>query len=550
MIGQTAIKNNKKYNYGGDVTALYARLSKDDDLVGDSNSIVHQKEILAKYAKEHGFTNIEFYVDDGFSGTNFNRPDFQRMMADAEEGKISTVIVKDMSRFGRDYIMVGYYTEIYFSNLDIRFIAINDNVDSNIQTENDLTPFKNVFNEWYARDTSKKIRAVFKAKGNSGKHLTNNPPFGYKKDPNDKEKWIIDEEAAQTVRRIFEMFAKGVRMPEIARKLTQEKVETPTLYNLKHGIKIRRTSEFPEIWSNATIKGILDQIAYAGHTVNFQTTKKSYKNKKQVRLPEENWVIYRNTQEAIIDEKTFETVQQMRNVKRAYTKFNEPNMFSGLLYCSDCGNRLTIQRVAKNRNMDNFTCATYRKKKKGLCSSHRILVSELTEVVKSDLQKVCEYVFLHEKEFTDEYLSGSKKETEKFQTKTKAEIKRLSDRQEEIGKIIRKLYEDNVSGRITDERFDFLAKSYEDEGNDLKQKTIELQNALTASVQDEEKLSKFLKIVKAYTEIQELTPEILNSFIEKIYIGETERYDGRKMQDVEIIYKFVGAINLPQYGSD
>ncbi len=550
MIGQTAIKNNKKYNYGGDVTALYARLSKDDDLVGDSNSIVHQKEILAKYAKEHGFTNIEFYVDDGFSGTNFNRPDFQRLMADAEEGKLSTVIVKDMSRFGRDYIMVGYYTEIYFSNLNIRFIAINDNVDSSIQTENDLTPFKNVFNEWYARDTSKKIRAVFKAKGNSGKHLSTNPPFGYKKDPNDKEKWIVDEEAAVTVKRIFEMFSNGVRMPEIARKLTQEKVETPTLYNLKHGIKIRRTSEFPEIWSNATIKGILDQIAYAGHTVNFQTTKKSYKNKKQVRLPKEGWVIYRNTQEAIIDEKTFETVQQMRNVRRAYTKFNEPNMFSGLLFCADCGNRLTIQRVAKNRNMDNFTCATYRKKKKGLCSSHRILVSELTEVVKSDLQKVCEYVFLHEKEFTDEYLSGSKKETEKFQSKTKTEIKRLSERQEEIGRIIRKLYEDNVSGRITDERFDFLAKSYEDEGNELKTKIQELKSALASSVQDEEKLSKFLKVVKSYTEIEELTPEILNSFIEKIYIGETEQYDGRKMQDVEIIYKFVGAINLPQYGSD
>ncbi len=550
MIGQIAIKNNKKYYYGGDVTALYARLSKDDDLVGDSNSIVHQKEILAKYAKEHGFANCEFYVDDGFSGTNFNRPDFQRLMADAEEGKISTVIVKDMSRFGRDYIMVGYYTEIYFPNADIRFIAINDNVDSNIQTENDLTPFKNVFNEWYAKDTSKKIRAVFKAKGNSGKHLTNNPPFGYKKDPNDKEKWIIDEEAAQTVKRIFEMFANGVRMPEIARKLTAEKVETPTLYNMKHGIKIRRTSEFPEIWSVATVKGILDQIAYAGHTVNFQTTKKSYKNKKQVRLPEENWVIYRNTQEAIIDEKTFETVHQMRKVRRAYTKFNEPNMFSGLLFCADCGNRLTIQRVAKNRNMDNFTCATYRKKKKGLCSSHRILVSELEEVVKSDLKKVCEYVFLHEKEFADEYLSGSKKETEKFQTKTKAEIKRLSERQEEIGRIIRKLYEDNVSGRITDERFDFLAKSYEDEGNDLKQKIVELQNALAASVQDEEKLSKFLKVVKSYTEIRELTPEILNSFIEKIYIGETEKYDGRKMQEVEIIYKFVGAINLPQYGAD
>ena len=549
MIGQTAIKNNKKYNYGGDVTALYARLSKDDDLVGDSNSIVHQKEILAKYAKEHGFTNIEFYVDDGFSGTNFNRPDFQRMMADAEEGKISTVIVKDMSRFGRDYIMVGYYTEIYFSNLDIRFIAINDNVDSNIQTENDLTPFKNVFNEWYARDTSKKIRAVFKAKGNSGKHLTTNPPFGYKKDPNDKEKWIIDEEAAATVRRIFQMYVDGYRISEIGHKLTEEKVETPILYYMNRGIKTNARSEYPEIWDLMSIKYILSQTAYAGHTVNFQTAVKSYKTKKQVNLPRNQWVIFRNTQEAIIDEKTFETVQQMRKVKRARTKYNEPNMFSGLLYCADCGNHLTIQRVARNRKMDNFSCATYRKKKKGLCSCHRILVSDLETIVKEDLQKVCEYVFLHEKEFTDEYLSGSKRETVKFQAKTKAELKRLSERQEEIGKIIRKLYEDNVCGRITNERFDFLAKSYEDEGNDLKTKIQELKNALASSVQEEEKLSKFLKVVKSYTKIEELTPEILNSFIEKIYIGETEKYDGRKMQEVEIIYKFVGAINLPQYNS-
>ena len=549
MIGQTAIKNNKKYNYGGDVTALYARLSKDDDLVGDSNSIVHQKEILSKYAKEHGFTNIEFYVDDGFSGTNFNRPDFQRMMADAEEGKISTVIVKDMSRFGRDYIMVGYYTEIYFSNLDIRFIAINDNVDSNIQTENDLTPFKNVFNEWYARDTSKKIRAVFKAKGNSGKHLTTNPPFGYKKDPNDKDKWIIDDEAAATVRRIFQMYVDGYRISEIGHKLTEEKVETPILYYMNRGIKTNARSEYPEIWDLMSIKYILSQMAYAGHTVNFQTAVKSYKTKKQVNLPRNQWVIFRNTQEAIIDEKTFETVQQMRKVKRARTKYNEPNMFSGLLYCADCGNHLTIQRVARNRKMDNFSCATYRKKKKGLCSCHRILVSDLETIVKEDLQKVCEYVFLHEKEFTDEYLSGSKRETVKFQAKTKAELKRLSERQEEIGKIIRKLYEDNVCGRITDERFDFLAKSYEDEGNDLKTKSQELKNALASSVQDEEKLSKFLKVVKSYTEIEELTPEILNSFIEKIYIGETEKYNGRKMQEVEIIYKFIGAINLPQYNS-
>lgn len=547
MLGQIAIKNNKKYNYGGDITALYCRLSKDDELVGDSNSIVHQKEMLAKYAKEHGFTNTEFYVDDGYSGTNFNRPDFQRMMSDVEEGKIRTVIVKDMSRFGRDYIMVGYYTEIYFGNCNVRFIAVNDGVDSNVQTENDLTPFKNVFNEWYAKDTSKKIRAVFKAKGNSGKHLSTNPPFGYIKDPNDKEKWIIDEEAAETVKRIFQMFVDGMRMPEIARKLTEEKVETPQLYNLHRGRKIHRLSEYPEIWSVASVKGILDQIAYAGHTVNFQTTKKSFKNKKQVRLPKDQWVIYENTQEPIIDERTFEMVQQMRKTKRAYTKFNEPNMFSGLLYCADCGNRLTVQRVAKNRNMDNFTCATYRKKKKGLCSSHRILVSDLERVVQCDLHKVCEYVILHEKEFVDEYLSGSKKETEKFQTRAKTELKRLSDRQNEIGRIIRKLYEDNLNGRITDERFDYLVKSYEDEGQEIKRQMRDLKRSLTDSEQDEERLSKFIRMVKAYSEMRELTPEILNSFVEKIIISETEWYAGRKMQEVKIIYKFVGAIRLPQY---
>ena len=374
--------------------------------------------------------------------------------------------------------------------------------------------------------------------------------FGYKKDPDDKDKWIIDEEAATTVRRIFQMYVEGYRISEIGHKLTEEKVETPILYYMNRGIKTNARSEYPEIWDLMSIKYILSQTAYAGHTVKFQTSVKSYKTKKQIRLPKEDWIIYRNTQEPIIDEKTFETVQQMRKVKRARTKYNEPNMFSGLLYCADCGNHLTIQRVARNRKMDNFSCATYRKKKKGLCSCHRILVSDLETIVKEDLQKVCEYVFLHEKEFADEYLSGSKKETVKFQSKTKAELKRLSERQEEIGKIIRKLYEDNVNGRITDERFDFLAKSYEDEGNELKTKIQEFKNALASSVQDEEKLSKFLKVVKSYTKIEELTPEILNSFIEKIYIGETEKYDGRKMQDVEIIYKFVGAINLPQYGSD
>ena len=547
MIGQTAIKNNKKYNYGGDVTALYARLSKDDDLVGDSNSIVHQKEILAKYAKEHGFTNIEFYVDDGFSGTNFNRPDFQRMMADAEEGKISTVIVKDMSRFGRDYIMVGYYTEIYFPNSDIRFIAINDQVDTVSATDNDFTPFKNIMNEWYAKDTSKKIKAVLRTKGNSGKHLSTLPPFGYKKDPNDKEKWIVDEEAAATVKEIFDLYIGGLKINDIAKQLTDEGKETPQLYAMKRGLKYRGRSPYPEIWNNSTIRYILVQMAYTGCTVNFQTYRKSFKSKKMAFHPKDEWKIFEDTQPAIIDRQTFDTVQKMREHKRVYIKSNETNMFSGLLYCADCGGMLTIQRYKKNHDYDHFYCSTYRKKKKGLCTPHRIRVKDLKEVILQDLRKICEYVVFHEKEFIENYLKSTTAEQQKAQAKAQSELSKTTARIEEINGIIRKLYEDNVKGKMTDERFDFLAKSYETEQTELRAKTEELKKIIAATEQDNDNLKKFLKIVEHYLCIEELTPEILHSFIDKIYIDEAEIFGGKKMQGVRIVYNFVGAIVLPQY---
>ena len=547
MIGQTAIKNNKKYNYGGDVTALYARLSKDDDLVGDSNSIVHQKEILAKYAKEHGFTNIEFYVDDGFSGTNFNRPDFQRMMADAEEGKISTVIVKDMSRFGRDYIMVGYYTEIYFPNSDIRFIAINDQVDTVSATDNDFTPFKNIMNEWYAKDTSKKIKAVLRTKGNSGKHLSTLPPFGYKKDPNDKEKWIVDEEAAATVKEIFDLYIGGLKINDIAKQLTDEGKETPQLYAMKRGLKYRGRSPYPEIWNNSTIRYILVQMAYTGCTVNFQTYRKSFKSKKMAFHPKDEWKIFEDTQPAIIDRQTFDTVQKMREHKRVYIKSNETNMFSGLLYCADCGGLLTIQRYKKNHDYDHFYCSTYRKKKKGLCTSHRIRVKDLKEVILQDLRKTCEYVVFHEKEFIENYLKSTTAEQQKAQAKAQSELSKTTARIEEINGIIRKLYEDNVKGKMTDERFDFLAKSYETEQTELRAKMEELKKIIAATEQDNDNLKKFLKIVEHYLCIEELTPEILHSFIDKIYIDEAEIFGGKKMQGVRIVYNFVGAIVLPQY---
>lgn len=545
---QIAKANNNKTYYGGEkITALYGRLSRDDELVGDSNSIVHQKEMLAKYAKEHGFTNTAFYIDDGFSGTNFNRPDFQRMMSDAEEGKIATIIVKDMSRFGRDYIMVGYYTEIYFPNSDIRFIAINDQVDTVSATDNDFTPFKNIMNEWYAKDTSKKIKAVLKTKGNSGKHLSTLPPFGYKKDPNDKEKWIVDEEAAATVKEIFDLYIGGLKINDIAKRLTEEGKETPQLYAMKRGLKYRGRSPYPEIWNNSTIRYILVQMAYTGCTVNFQTYRKSFKSKKMAFYPKDEWKIFEGTQPAIIDRQTFDTVQKMREHKRVYIKSNETNMFSGLLYCADCGGLLTIQRYKKNHDYDHFYCSTYRKKKKGLCTPHRIRVNDLKEVILQDLRKTCEYVAFHEKEFIENYLKSTTAEQQKAQAKAKSELSKTTARIEEINGIIRKLYEDNVKGKMTDERFDFLAKSYETEQAELRKKTEELKKIIAATEQDNDNLKKFLKIVEHYLCIEELTPEILHSFIDKIYIDEAEFFDGKKMQGVRIVYNFVGAIVLPQY---
>ena len=545
---QIAKTNNNKTYYGGEkITALYGRLSRDDELVGDSNSIVHQKEMLAKYAKEHGFTNTAFYIDDGFSGTNFNRPDFQRMMSDAEEGKIATIIVKDMSRFGRDYIMVGYYTEIYFPNSDIRFIAINDQVDTVSATDNDFTPFKNIMNEWYAKDTSKKIKAVLKTKGNSGKHLSTLPPFGYKKDPNDKEKWIVDEEAASTVKEIFDLYIGGLKINDIAKQLTEKGKETPQLYAMKRGLKYRGRSPYPEIWNNSTIRYILVQMAYTGCTVNFQTYRKSLKSKKMAFHPKDEWKIFEDTQPAIIDRQTFDTVQKMREHKRVYIKSNETNMFSGLLYCADCGGLLTIQRYKKNHDYDHFYCSTYRKKKKGLCTSHRIRVKDLKEVILQDLRKTCEYVAFHEKEFIENYLKSTTVEQQKAQAKAQSELSKTTARIEEINGIIRKLYEDNVKGKMTDERFDFLAKSYETEQAELRTKTEELKKIIAATEQDNDNLKKFLKIVEHYLCIEELTPEILHSFIDKIYIDEAEIFDGKKMQGVRIVYNFVGAIVLPQY---
>ena len=542
---QTAVIRNK-YLGGDRITALYCRLSRDDELSGDSNSIVNQKEILSAYAKKHGFSNIKFYVDDGYSGTNFNRPDFQRMMDDVNSGQIGAIIVKDMSRFGRDYIMVGYYTEILLPQMDIRFIAVNDNVDSENQADNDFTPFRNIINEWYAKDTSKKIRSVLKAKGNSGKHLSVIPPFGYKKDPNDKDKWLIDEEAAQIVRKIFRMYLDGNNMGNIARKLTEEGVETPKLYAENRGIKHYKAATYPEIWSRISVEYILSNYEYTGSTVNFKTKRKSFKNKKQWIQSKEDWAVFEGTQEAIIDKETFETVQKMRGTKRAYTKFNEVNIFSGLLFCADCGGKMTIRRRKDDRRKDAFICSTYRKKKKNLCTEHAIKVRALEQIVLEDIRKVCAYVRQYEKEFVEDYRKCSIRESAKLQVSARNELKKAESRLSEIERIIVKLYEEKVCGTMPEERFELLAKNYETEQAELKQKVVSLKASLAVAEESDSNIAKFITLVKSYTEVTKLTPELLNSFIDKIYVGKPERIDGQRVQDVRIVYKLIGAVNIPQ----
>lgn len=546
MLGTQTVAIRNKNNGGEKITALYCRLSRDDELSGDSNSIVHQKEILSAYAEKRGLGNTRFYVDDGYSGTNFNRPDFLRMMDDVNNGLVGTIIVKDMSRFGRDYIMVGYYTEIMLPQMDIRFIAVNDNVDSENQADNDFTPFRNIINEWYAKDTSKKIRSVLKAKGNSGKHLSVIPPFGYKKDPNDKEKWIIDEDAAQIVRKIYRLYLDGNTMGGIARMLTAEGIETPKLYAENRGIKHYKAATYPEIWSRISVEYILSNYEYTGSTVNFKTKRKSFKNKKQWIQSKEDWAVFEGTQEAIIDKETFETVQKMRGTKRAYTKFNEVNIFSGLLYCADCGGRMTIRRRKEDRRKDAFICSTYRKKKKNLCTEHAIKVSALDQIVLQDIRKVCAYIKQYEQEFVEEFRKCSVKESARLQLMGKSELKKAENRLSEIERIIVKLYEEKVCGRMPEERFELLAKNYETEQAELKQKTEALKASLAAKEERDGSLEKFVSLVRSYTEVQNLTPEILNSFIDKIYIGKPERIDGQRVQEVKIIYKLVGAVNIPQ----
>ena len=528
------------------ITALYCRLSRDDELQGDSNSIRNQKEILQKFADDNDFLNTEFFVDDGFSGTNFERPDWKRLIALAEEGAIGTVIVKDMSRLGRDYLKVGYYTEELFPNLGIRFIAINNGIDSNNMQESDFTPFLNIINEWYAKDTSKKIRAVFKAKGESGKPLSVNPPYGYLKSPENKYVWIIDEKAAEVVREAFRLCIAGYGPSQIAHEFTERRILNPTAHAKALGIgkPDRRIYTDDYSWSTSTITRMLSRREYLGSVVNFKTHRKSYKQKKQIWNDVSEWEVFENIHEAIIDRETFDIVQQIRNGRRRKTPLGEMPMLSGMLYCQDCGKKMyQVRNKNWTHEQENFVCSTYRKIKGG-CSSHQIKNVVVEEELLKSIRKMFKYVKEHEDDFVNQVLSKSKKELANTIHRNKIDLQQISERIDKLDEIIRRLYEDNIDGKISDERFMKLTANYENEQKELEEKRASLEDFIAVETDTAKNADRFIKIVNRYIEITELNAEIIREFVEKIYISRREVVDGVKSKRVNIVWNFIGEFKL------
>ncbi len=537
----TAVKNNDK------ITALYCRLSRDDELQGDSNSIKNQKTILQKYADDNGFTNTEFFVDDGYSGTNFDRPDWQCLISLVEEGRIGTIIVKDMSRLGRDYLKVGYYTEVLFPGSDIRFIAINNNVDSANQQDSDFTPFLNIINEWYAKDTSKKIRAVFKSKGESGKPLCTNPPYGYIKDPVDKTRWIVDEEAAKVVREAFRLCMQGYGPSQIAKEFTRRRIMNPTAHAKKNGINIpdNRGHDDDYVWRGSTIVHMLSRQEYLGHTVNFKTYRKSYKQKKQMKNDPSEWMIFENTHEAIIEESVFEVVQRIRDGRRRLTPMGEMPLLSGMMFCADCGNKMyQVRGRGWEHEKEYFVCATYRKIKGG-CSSHQIRNAIVEELLLDGISRVTAFARDCEDEFVEMVTKKTKSELDKSMRDSKRELEQAQARMAKLDEIIQRLYEDNIEGKISDERFTKMTANYEAEQQTLEKRVTELKSIMTEEKESALNVDHFLSLVRKYTEIKELTAEIIREFVEKIYVYKAERIDGRRVQRIKIVWNCIGEFDPP-----
>ena len=533
----------------GKITALYCRLSRDDDLQGDSNSIINQKAILKKYADDNGFENTVYFVDDGYSGTNFNRPDWQKLAALIDEGRVGTLIVKDMSRLGRDYLQVGMYTEMVFPNADVRFIAINNGVDSANQMDNDMTPFINIFNEFYAKDTSKKVKAVFRAKGNSGKPLTTNPPYGYLKDPNDKNHWIVDEEAAEVVKEIFRMCVAGKGPSQISKELIRRGIPTPAEHYKAIGVTApAKLAEQPGFWQQRTIADILIKPEYLGHTVNFRTRKKSFKCKKTVWNDPSEWAVFEGTHEAIIDQETFDIVQRIRDGRRRLTPMGEMPVLSGMLFCADCGAKLyQVRARGWTHEQEHFVCATYRKIKGG-CTSHLIHNVQVEEILLHEIRRVTAYAREHEDEFVQMVTKQNEKELNRQLRDSHKELEQAMARIAKLDTIVQRLYEDNLDGKISDERFSRMSATYEAEQSQLEQRVTELQEFVDAAKEQRLNVDSFIKLVKTYTEIPELIAELIRSFVEKIEVFQPEKVPGTrtKKQTICIHWNYIGVFDIPE----
>ena len=530
------------------ITALYPRLSHEDELQGESNSISNQKRILETYAKQNGFSNLRWYTDDGYSGANFQRPGFQAMLADIEAGKVGTVIVKDMSRLGRNYLQVGMYTEMIFPQKGVRFIAINDGVDS-AQGENDFAPLRNIFNEWLVRDTSKKIKAVKRSKGMSGKPITSKPVYGYLMD--EDENFIIDEEAAPVVRQIYSLCLAGNGPTKIARMLTEQQIPTPgTLEYRRTGSTRRYHPGYECKWATNTVVHLLENREYTGCLVNFKTEKPSYKLKHSIENPPEKQAVFENHHEPIIDRETWERVQELRKQRKRPNRYDEVGLFSGILFCADCGSVMYQQRYQTDkRKQDCYICGSY-KKRTADCTAHFIRTDLLTAGVLSNLRKVTSYAAKHEARFMKLLIEQNEDGDRRRNAAKKKELEAAEKRIAELSAIFKRLYEDSVTGRISDERFTELSADYEAEQKELKERAARLREELSKAQEATANAEKFMNVVRRHTTIEELTPTLLREFVEKIVVHESVALDGKRRgklrrQEIEIYYSFVGKVELP-----
>ena len=524
------------------ITILYCRLSNEDALDSESNSITNQRDILLRYASDHGFTNTRILVDDGYTGTNFNRPGVQEGLSLVEQGLVGTWIVKDMSRFGRDYLLVGQYTEIVFPSYDVRFIAVNDGVDSARGTD-DFTPIRNVFNDFYAKDTSKKVRAILKARGTSGKHL-GNPPYGYRSDPQDKDHWILDEYAAPVVKRIYDLCIAGKGPSQIARMLEADGVLTArALYAQRKGDLL---PERPYNWSDQAIACILERMEYTGCVCNFKTYSKSYKLKKRIPNAKEDMFILPDTQEAIVSKEQWDRVQELRQHKRRPVKGERQGLFSGLAVCADCGSKLHFG-TSKNYEgrQDRYLCAKY-KSGRGTCSSHFIREDVLRDVVLERIRAVTEYIRADVEGFQEDWLMCRREEQEKSIREDKRRLEKAKKRLADIDKLITRIYEDMVLGGLSQERYQKMLEGYEAEQAALNNEVIGLEDWVATREEMEDNVDQFLALMEKYVDIPELTTTIVNEFIKQIIVYAPDKSSGKRTQKVKIVFNFLEEVEVPE----